>query len=69
MSKFENDYYNKGYEDGFEDGVNSTDSIEFELEKYAIWKDHKIIGYVELTEEQKESLNGTKGIDVYFEKV
>ena len=68
MSKFENDYYNKGCEDGFEDGINSTDSIEFELEKYAIWKDYKIIGYVELTEEQKEALNATKGIDVYFGK-
>lgn len=36
------------------------------MEKYAIWKNHKVIGYIELTEEQKEQLNGTRGIDVYF---
>lgn len=36
------------------------------MEKYAIWKNHKVIGHIELTEEQKEQLNGTRGIDVYF---
>lgn len=36
------------------------------MEKYAIWKSHKVIGYIELTNEQKEQLNGTRGIDVYF---
>lgn len=36
------------------------------MKKYAIWKNHKVIGYIELTEEQKEQLNGTHGIDVYF---
>lgn len=66
MSNFENEWYNKGYDDGFSDAI--IDSIEFELEKYAVWKNHKIIGYAELTEEQKETLNGIKGIDVYFEK-
>lgn len=68
MSKFENEWYGKGYEDGFSDAANSIDSIEFELEEYAIWKDHKIIGYVELTEEQKEALNSIKGINVHFSK-
>lgn len=36
------------------------------MRKYAIWKNHEVIGYIELTEEQKETLNGTHGIDVYF---
>lgn len=36
------------------------------MEKYAIWKNHEVIGYIELTEEQKEKLNETHGIDVYF---
>lgn len=36
------------------------------MEKYAIWKNHKVIGYIDLTNEQKEQLNGTHGIDVYF---
>lgn len=36
------------------------------MEKYAIWKNHRVIGYIELTEEQKEQLNGTRGINVYF---
>lgn len=34
--------------------------------KFAIWKDHKVIGYIDLTEEQRQTLNGTHGIDVYF---
>ncbi len=36
------------------------------MELFAIWKDHKVIGYIELTEEQRQILNGTSGIDVYF---
>lgn len=36
------------------------------MEKYAIWKNHKVIGYIELTEKQKEQLNGIHGINVYF---
>lgn len=36
------------------------------MEKYAIWKNHEVIGYIELTDEQKEHLNGIPGIDVYF---
>lgn len=27
------------------------------MEKCAIWKDHKVVGYIELTEEQKKTLN------------
>lgn len=34
--------------------------------KFAIWKDHKVIRYIDLTEEQRQTLNGTQGIDVYF---
>lgn len=36
------------------------------METYAIWKNHEVIGYIDLTEDQKEKLNGTPGIDVYF---
>ena len=36
------------------------------MERYAIWKNHEVIGYIELTKQQKEQLNGTHGIDVYF---
>lgn len=36
------------------------------MKKYAIWKDHKVVGYIELTEEQKETLNKIPGIGVYF---
>lgn len=27
------------------------------MEKCAIWKDHKVVGYIDLTEEQKRILN------------
>lgn len=36
------------------------------MKTYAIWKDKKVIGYIELTEQQKELLNGIQGIGVYF---
>lgn len=36
------------------------------MKKFAIWKDHKVIGYIDLTEDQRQTLNGTSGIDVYF---
>ena len=36
------------------------------MTKFAIWKDHKVIGYIDLTEAQRQKLNGTSGIDVYF---
>ena len=36
------------------------------MKKFAIWKNHVVIGYIELTEEQAHELNGIKGIDVYF---
>ena len=36
------------------------------MKTYAIWKDKKVIGYIELTEQQKELLNGVQGIGVYF---
>lgn len=36
------------------------------MKKYAIWKNHKVIGYIELTEEQRQLLNGTPEIGVYF---
>ena len=31
------------------------------MKKYAIWKNHKVIGYIELTEEQRQLLNGIPG--------
>lgn len=34
--------------------------------KYAIWKNHKVVGYIELTEEQKRISNKVPGIGVYF---
>lgn len=36
------------------------------MKRYAIWKNHKVIGYIELTEEQRQLLNGIPGIGVYF---
>lgn len=36
------------------------------MKKYAIWKNHKVIGYIKLTEEQRQLLNGILGIGVYF---
>lgn len=36
------------------------------MTRYAIWKDKKVIGYIKLLEEQAETLNSVKGIDVYF---
>lgn len=35
------------------------------MKKYAIWKNHKVIGYINMTEEQKEKLNKMQ-IGVYF---
>ena len=40
--------------------------MEQHMIKFAIWKDHKVIGYIDLTEEQRQTLNGTHGINVYF---
>ena len=65
MTKFENDWYNKGYDDGFADGSNAAD-VDFDMEKFAVWKSHKVIGHMELTEEQRQALNSISGIDVYF---
>ena len=36
------------------------------MKKYAIWKDHKVIGYVDMPEESAERLNGTKNIGIYL---
>lgn len=36
------------------------------MKKFAIWKDHKVVGYIELTEEQKDTLNKIPNINVYF---
>lgn len=36
------------------------------MDKYAIWKNHKVIGYIEMTEEQKEVINGIHGIGIYI---
>ena len=32
----------------------------------AVWKDHKVVGYVCLTDKQTEELNSLKGIDIYI---
>lgn len=39
---------------------------EISYGKCAIWKDHKVVGYIDLTEEQKRILNKVPGIGVYF---
>ena len=36
------------------------------MKKYAIWKNGKVIDYIELTEEQARKLNGIHGIGLYF---
>jgi hypothetical protein len=36
------------------------------MKTYAIWKDHQVIGYIDLTEEQAKVLNNMKEIDVFF---
>ncbi len=34
--------------------------------KYAVWKDHSVIGYVSLSEDQKNELNSLPGIGIYI---
>lgn len=65
MTKFENDWYDKGYDDGFSDGTNAAET-DLGMEEFAVWKNHKAIGHIELTEEQRQALNNISGIDVYF---
>lgn len=36
------------------------------MKKYAIWKDYKVIGYVDMPEESAKQLNGTKDIGIYL---
>ena len=36
------------------------------MKTYAIWKDRKVVDYIQLTEEQATHLNGIKDIGVYF---
>lgn len=36
------------------------------MKKCAIWKNHKVVVYIDLTEEQKRILNEVPGIGVYF---
>lgn len=36
------------------------------MQKYAIWKNRVVIGYIYLTEEQKNILNSISGIELYF---
>jgi len=33
---------------------------------YAVWKNHEVVGYVKLSEEDAYFLNGIKDIGVYF---
>lgn len=37
-----------------------------ELKKMAIWKNHVVIGYVEMTQEVADALNNISGIGVYI---
>ena len=36
------------------------------METYAIWKDKNVIGYIDLTEDQRDVLNNIHGIGVYI---
>ena len=41
------------------------------MEKYAIWKNQAVIGYVELTQEQRDKINGIEDAGIYigFDKI
>jgi hypothetical protein len=40
------------------------------METYAIWKCHEVIGYIELTHEQKEKLNSMDlGLYIGFDEI
>lgn len=34
--------------------------------KFAIWQSHEVTGYIDLTPEQADQLNGIHGIGAYF---
>lgn len=36
------------------------------VRKYAIWQSHEVTGYIDLTPEQADQLNGIHGIGAYF---
>lgn len=36
------------------------------MKTYAIWQDKKVIGYIDLTEEQRDRLNSIHGIGIYI---
>ena len=36
------------------------------MKKYAIWKGNKVVGYIELTEEQANTLNRNTETGLYF---
>lgn len=44
--------------------INTHSDIGMKL--YAIWKDKKVIGYINLTEEQAITLNNNKEIGLYI---
>jgi len=37
-----------------------------EMKKYAIWKNHEVVGYINLTEDQKNQLNSIEDSGLYF---
>lgn len=37
-----------------------------DIQKMAIWQNHKVIGYIDITETQRQILNGIHGIGVYI---
>lgn len=36
------------------------------MKKYAIWKDKKVVGYIEMTEEQRNIINSIQDIGIYI---
>lgn len=46
--------------------MNINNHSDIGMKLYAIWKDKKVIGYINLTEEQAMTLNQNKEISLYF---
>lgn len=36
------------------------------MNKYAIWQNKQVVGYIEMTEEQKNIINAIHGIGIYI---
>ena len=44
--------------------INTHSDVGMKL--YAIWKDKRVIGYINLTDEQANTLNDNKEMNLYF---